>query len=142
MKALANDDEPPEIPLTSLIDVVFLLLVFFLVATKFVQREVDHEIKLPSAEGGDERVGERRHLIINIRADGSLVVDGALLAADDLRGRLAGWRDENPEKRVSIRADAGVDYQAVARVLGACRAENIRDVELPVTPRDPPGGAV
>ena len=132
MKHLARDGDSPEIPLTSLIDVVFLLLVFFLVATTFARREFDHAVRLPQSEGGAPSRAEPRHLVINVRSDGSVTVEGSLLDRDALRRRLEEWRRSQPDGRVSLRGDAKADYQAVMRVFGLCRAVGIPDIDMPV----------
>lgn len=132
MKAMVEEEDAPEIPLTSLIDVVFLLLVFFLVATRFVPKEVDHEVRLPVSDGGGTGTVEPRNLVINIRADGSTVVDGALVPPEGLRGCVAAWRAEHPDRRVTLRGDADVNFQAVMRVFGVCRAEGVTQIEMPV----------
>jgi len=111
--------EEPEVNLTPLIDVVFLLLVFFMVSTTFV-READLEIILPEAslEGMTEPVD--RELEVIVAADGSYYVNGRELVnsrpetLDSAIRRVIGDRREMP---VTIRADANARHQAVVTVM-------------------------
>ena len=137
MRALGQEEDAPEIPLTSLVDVVFLLLIFFLVATTFARRETDQRLRLPQAEGGASPVRDRRDLVIQVRSDGSVAVEGSLVSTDKLRGALEDWANGNPDGRVSIRGDAKADYQSVMRVLGLCRSMGLTDIDLPVLPGSP-----
>lgn len=134
MRALQQDEAGFDMPLTPLIDIVFLLLIFFLVATTFATREVDHRIRLPEAAEAGAAESLPEVLVVNLRADGVVVVDGRITEADTLREKLGSWRAARPGGRVAIRADGGADYGGVARVLGLCHAVGVVDVDLPVRP--------
>ncbi|MCC8179551.1 MAG: biopolymer transporter ExbD [Planctomycetes bacterium] len=131
MKAM-REEEPYEIPMTSLIDVVFLLLIFFLVATNFIRRETDHEVTLPESEAGVKAQRPPSRLVVNIREDGSLVVNGRLNTETELRRTVDEFVEANPGKPAVIRADARVPYRSVMRVFGICRAGGVQHVDLPV----------
>ena len=138
MRALNDDSNDVEIPLTSVLDIVFLLLIFFMVATNFTRREIDQQVRLPETEtGGSGRSGAPERLVLNVREDGSVVVDGARLDAEGLRLRLREWRAASPDRPAVIRGDGRASYQSVMRVLGACRSEGVRLVDLPVIDLDP-----
>ena len=133
MRALNNDTNDVDIPLTSLLDVVFLLLIFFMVATNFTRREVDQTVRLPeTASGGVGRTGVFDRLIVNVREDGSVVVDGVRLDEDGLRLRLREWLAASPDRPAVIRGDGRASYQAVMRVMGVCRSEGVRQVDVAV----------
>ncbi len=131
MKAL-HEEEQYEIPLTSLIDVVFLLLIFFLVATNFNRLETDHSVTLPESEAGVKADSAPSRLVINIREAGTLVVNGKVMTETELRGLVADFSGAYPERPAVIRADARVAYSAVMRVFGICRSGGVRNVDLPV----------
>ncbi|MDR1534384.1 MAG: biopolymer transporter ExbD [Planctomycetota bacterium] len=127
------EEEQFEIPLTSLIDVVFLLLIFFLVATNFSRRELDHSVTLPRSEAGSDNSRLPSRLVINIRESGDLVVNGRLMADDNaLRILVREFVAARPDRPAIIRADARVAYLTVMRVFGICRAEGVARVDLPV----------
>lgn len=131
MKAF-QEEENYEIPMTSLIDVVFLLLIFFLVATNFTRREMDHSVALPESEAGTKMEGVPSRLVVNIREEGILVVNGRVTTEDELRRTVKDFVAAHPSRPAVIRADARVPYRAVMRVFGICRGGGVRNVDLPV----------
>lgn len=131
MKAL-REDESYEIPMTSLIDIVFLLLIFFLVATNFSRRETDHTVVLPESEAGVKAAAVPSRLVINIREEGALVVNGRVMTESELRGAVRDFVAVHPARPAVIRADARVPYRAVMTVFGLCRSGGIKNVDLPV----------
>lgn len=131
MKAL-REEESYEIPMTSLIDVVFLLLIFFLVATTFNRRETDHSVTLPESEAGIKAANAPSRLVINVREEGTLVVNGAVTSEAELRAMVRDFVAAYPERPAVIRADARVPYRFVMRIFGICRAGGVRYVDLPV----------
>ena len=131
MKAL-REEENYEIPMTSLIDVVFLLLIFFLVATNFNRRETDHSVVLPESESGTRAESVPSRLVVNIRDDGTLVVNGKIMNEHELRALVGEFVSVHPGRPAVIRADARVPYRSVMRVFGICRAGGVKHVDLPV----------
>ncbi|MCL2001152.1 MAG: biopolymer transporter ExbD [Planctomycetes bacterium] len=133
MKAMQEEDAY-EIPMTSLIDVVFLLLIFFLAATTFSRREVDHSVVLPESEAGIKPDSVPSRLVINVREEGTLVVNGRVVTDIELRRMVREFAQAGPGSRPAvIRADAKVPYRMVMHVFGICRAGGIVNVDLPVT---------
>ena len=117
------------VELAPLIDVVFLLLIFFMVSTTFVQRS-QLQVDLPVA---DAAVRESRAADIEVRvgAEGSYTVDEHSLPADDapaLRRALGEAQQEN--SRVVIAADALASHQAVVRVMAVAGELGLRDVRI------------
>jgi biopolymer transport protein ExbD len=131
MKALQEEDQY-EIPMTSLIDIVFLLLIFFLVATNFTRREVDHAVRLPNSEAGAKAAQVPDRLVVNIREEGTLVVNGSVTTMDELRQTAREFAEAHQGRPAVIRADARVAYRAVMEVFGICRGSGIQNVDLPV----------
>lgn len=137
MRALREEDEVIEIPMTPLIDIVFLLLIFFLVATNFSRKEIDQKVTLPTAEGGTAQEEVPEKLVINVRKDGAIVVNGSLIEEDALRLLVGKWHQKHPRKNASIRGDGGVPYQKVMRIMGICKALGVSGVDLPVEDSEP-----
>ncbi|MCD8141260.1 MAG: biopolymer transporter ExbD [Planctomycetaceae bacterium] len=131
MKALQEEDNF-DIPMTSLIDIVFLLLIFFLVATNFNRRETDHSVVLPQSESGVKAENVPSRLVINIRHEGTLVVNGSVLSQAELRALAGEFVAAHPGRPAVIRADAQVPYRAVMQVFGICRGAGVVNVDLPV----------
>jgi biopolymer transport protein ExbD len=120
MRLLSRSKEEPEINLTSLIDVVLLLLVFFMVSTSFV-REAEINIRLPEANAAPVEPGESEAIEIAITASGNFIIDGRQLNPNADRRMLRqgletvindrglGDRRDIP---VIVRADAESAHQA------------------------------
>ena len=133
MKAM-QEEESYEIPMTALIDVVFLLLIFFLAATNFSRREIDHSVVLPESEAGVKPDSVPSRLVINIPEEGILVVNGRAVTDTELRRLVGEFVQAGPAGRPAvIRADARVPYRLVMHVFGICRAGGVVNVDLPVT---------
>tara|TARA_E500000318_G_C3483361_1_gene181340 strand:+ start:188 stop:607 length:420 start_codon:yes stop_codon:yes gene_type:complete len=123
--AAKQTETGPSIEMTPIIDMVFLLLIFFLVATTYQQSEREIQIALPEAESGGPITTMLREIVINVRGDGSLIVGGTTMTLDGLRTVIAEAVDVNPEQKVSVRGDRDVAYGDVARVLDVCKASGI-----------------
>lgn len=113
--------EPPDINLTPLIDVVFLLLIFFMVSTTF-KEDARLRIELPSAEGEAVPAEEPQVLEIVIDGTGTFYVDDRMVAdrsVDTLKKALARAAGEEREIPVLIKADARTPHQAVMTAMDA-----------------------
>lgn len=127
-------ESPPTIELTPIIDIVFLLLIFFLVATTFQQSEREMQIALPEAESGGPISVTLRELIVNVQADGAIIVSGRNVSEADLRAIVSEAVESNPEQKVTIRADRNATYDQVVGVLDACKASGIQEPYLDTVP--------
>ena len=124
----------PSVEMTPIIDMVFLLLIFFLVATTYQQSEREIQIALPEAESGGPITAVLRESVINVGADGSLIVGGAAMSLEQLRAVIAEAVEVNPEQKVSVRGDRDVAYGDIARVLDVCKASGIDEPFLDTVP--------
>ncbi len=131
MKIYEEDREEPEINLTSLIDVVFLLLIFFMVSTTF-ERHALLRLDLPEAATAEtETLPSIIELIIT--DDGRLFIDDQMLADDRRETVQAGLVQrfaDNPDATLVIRADAEAPHRLVVRALDAAAAEGIRRLTI------------
>jgi biopolymer transport protein ExbD len=107
--------EEPEINLTSLIDVVLLLLVFFMITTSFV-RESKIGIRLPEASSTQETMVMDAPMVISVSAQGTYLVNGRQLLdsrAETLEKAIRVLAGENLGGQVTVSADADASHQAV-----------------------------
>ncbi len=131
MKLLEEEREEPEINLTSLIDVVFLLLIFFMVSTTF-EREALLRLDLPEASTAVSDPDPNLVEVV-IVADGRLFIAEQQLADDRLTTLRAGLQEafrDRPEATLVVRADAEAPHRLVVRVLDAAAAEGLRRVSI------------
>lgn len=124
----------PSIDLTPIIDMVFLLLIFFLVTTTYHQVEREMQIALPEAESGAPISVALRELIVNVATDGSVVVSGRTLTLEELRSLVTQAVDANPNQKVTVRADRDASYGLVARVLDIAKASGVSEPFLDTVP--------
>ena len=103
-----------------LIDVVFQMLVFFLVASSWGVRERQLDLELPSAQSASAPADAPEELVIDVRRDGSLVLRGQELERAALQAELAGLARLNPRLPVTIRGDRLVHHEDVVAVMDAC----------------------
>lgn len=107
--------------MTPLIDVVFLLLIFFLVASRLSQEDRELDIPLPSAANAMPMTVEPQEMIVNIDQEGAIVVNNKTLDNDQFRRLLAQAVVNNPiGQSVLIRADRRVPVQAPVEVMDMC----------------------
>lgn len=126
--------------MTPMIDIVFQLLIFFLVSNHLAKLETQMDLPLPVATSGQERATDARHTVINVRDDGSYVFAGRYVALDELRRRLADSKKESSDDlEIRIRGDRRVLYQFVEPLLRACAEAGIWNVTFAVyRPGDAP----
>ena len=115
----------PQLALTSMLDVIFLLLCFFVTVSVFSQWENEISIKLPTAATADEPDRLPGEIIVNLAKDGRVTVNGRALELDDLRTRLAKVAKFYPDQAVIIRADRDVRYERLVALIATCRAADV-----------------
>ena len=116
--------------LAPMIDVVFLLLCFFMTTTLYSQWETEVDITLPTAVTGQNLQRMEGEIIINVFEDGHLVVNGRNLSTEDLGDLLLQVSELFPGQPVVIRGDEGVDYKHIMKVMDRCRAADIFNISF------------
>lgn len=112
--------------LTPLIDIVFLLLIFFLVATRFAEEDRKLEVQLPTASDAQPVTEQPQEIAINIDQEGRFFVGGQFVDEGELFELLRTARINNPlGQPVVIRADERVPFQFVAAVMNLCNRAGI-----------------
>ena len=125
-----REDQPN---LTPLIDVVFLLLVFFLVATTFADDEVEMDLELPRAQNGSDGA-DAELLVIHVAEDGSMRVDGREVTLAGLEQKLLAAAERNTDQEVLIRGDTRVDLGRVVEAFDACLSASLNKVSIAADP--------
>ncbi len=113
------------INLTSLIDVLFLLLTFFLVSTTFIEQSA-LKIELPSMQNAD-RVRQERRFILNVSRDGQMVFNGEIVSPDVLKSLLAkSSADVDASGGLILRADKHLPYGDVMGILDLIKGSGVK----------------
>lgn len=114
--------------ITPLIDIVFLLLVFFMLTSHFVQDDVLN-IQLPETESG-EQLDEKKSIEIVINAEGQWLYQDRIVSADDLYLALQEDLSEREDKRVRIRGDKSSDLDSAVTLLDVARRAGATGVDI------------
>ena len=132
MPLKTHHDEVPALNLTSMIDVLFLLIIFFMVATKFDEFERNIDVALPQVGQAGETSPPTKPVVLTVLADGQIELDGQPVSIDELVHQLTTARGGLGQPSVVIRGDASCQYQHVASALSACRQANISELGIAV----------
>ena len=119
-------EERVEINLTPMIDVVFLLIIFFMVATKFAEIERDLRVNPPSSKHAQPVTATPRELIINVTEKGRYIISGVEYTPADLERLIARAVKENPDQAVVVRGDRKVILQLPVNILSLCEKYHVK----------------
>ncbi len=127
-------DEQPVLNLTPMIDVLFLLIIFFMVGTKFAGNEKKIPLMLPSVGTAATLTAVPKTRRVHVLQDGSVKLDATDVTLPQLTESLKESRKQHPGLSVTIRGDARGAFQHVASTMAACRAAGVRDMAISVVP--------
>jgi biopolymer transport protein ExbD len=117
--------------LTPLIDVVFLLLIFFLVTSEFEEEERRLDIVLPTATSAVPMIGRPREIVIDIDGKGEIYLRGQETSLVELEKLLKASVTQNPTNQSAvIRADRDTSFQPVVSVMDICNRTGISDYSV------------
>jgi biopolymer transport protein ExbD len=126
----AQLEEGIHIDFVPMVDVLFNLLIFFLLATTIAQVEREMRIALPFASSAGPISTALREIIVNVDAEGGIHVGGRQIEAEALRTLVADAVQANPEQKVTVRGDRTASYGNVVRVLDICKHAGIQEPYL------------
>jgi biopolymer transport protein TolR len=115
-----------DINVTSLVDVAFVLLIIFMITAPMMQGGV--QVQLPRAQA--RPLEPQRGLVVSVDRHGRIFVDQAAFSYDDFRATFGALVTRRKPAAIYLRADSGVPYGDVVRVLAIIRASGVRDVGL------------
>ncbi len=113
-----------------MIDTLFNLLIFFLLATTIKQTEREMKVALPIASAAGPISTVLREIVVNVAADGRIVVAGSDRNVDDLRAIISEAVKQNPQQKVTVRGDRTTAYSNVVRVLDVAKAAGVQEPYL------------
>jgi biopolymer transport protein ExbD len=127
----------PQINMTPMVDVVLCLLVFFMAATRLYDwDENEFTVKVPEVAEAAPLTSAPDDLSITVLAPNKVALKDQTLDLGALTRTLTEARKRYADQGVLIRGDGKLAYQDLADVLSACNAAGIRNVKLPVRPRE------
>jgi len=130
MKFSSRQPEPAGMQLAPMIDIVFLLLIFFIVTWQFSRSETELNVAVPTAEEGSELNRPKGEIIINVLPDGTIRVEGATVDLPQLLEKLAAIAKQFKNQPVRIRGDGNVAYQRIVEVIDTCQKAGIWNISF------------
>ena len=124
--------------MTPVIDMVFLLLIFFLCATRFDREERELDANLPEVVQAEPLSMPPQEIVVNVTRDGHYIVMQQTLTEEQLAALLNQASLKNPgTQAVQIRGDAQAAWEAGVRVMGLCNRANIANYTVTVRQKEP-----
>ena len=120
----------PVLALTSMLDVIFLLLCFFVTVSVFSQWESEISIKLPVSKTSEQPERLPGEIIVNLTKEGVVKVNGSVMPLSELKARLAKVAKFYPGQPVIIRADKDTRYESLVEVMDTCREADVWNFSL------------
>jgi len=118
----SSSEQSADIDMTPMLDIVFIMLIFFIVTTSFV-KESGIDVNRPSASTGESKA--QANIIVGIRANGDVWIDKRLVDFRAVRANVARLHMENPLGSVIIAADKDTKTQALVQVIDQIRLAGI-----------------
>ncbi len=127
---LRLQDDVDTIPMAPLIDIVFLTLVFFMATTTYSSLESELDITLPTASGAELSDRQQGEIYINVRADGSIILNEREVNLDELQSVLDRVAEYFPGGSVIIRGDREANLGRAIAILDRCKRADIQNVSF------------
>ncbi len=120
--------EPRGFLIAPMVDILLVLLGFFMLTWSFARQERELDVQMPSAGEAKEQRRSVGEVIINVKADGSLVMNRRAMTPAELLAALSRVAELYPDQAVVLRGDQRVDYGHIVQTLDVCRKANIWNV--------------
>ncbi len=125
-------DDEPTLNLTAMLDVMFLLIIFFMLGTRFVDEERKIGLCVPEVADRGTLTAAPARKEVNVYRDGTITLDKTPVTLDELTARLAAARRQYSDLGVLVRGDSQGKFQRVADALNACKQAGIEDLGIKV----------
>ena len=113
---------------SSLVDIMFILIIFFLVTMTFNEAEHDIAVNLPSTDSNLS--SSTKAIIINVRADGSYYLGSKRTNLSGIQRELRVLLERNPQQKILVRGDKNALHGQVAAAIATCKACGVRDANI------------
>jgi biopolymer transport protein ExbD len=127
-------DDEPTLNLTAMLDIMFLLIIFFMLGTRFVDEERKIGLKVPEVVDRGALTPAPAKRMVNVYRDGAITLDQAEVTLPELVEKLKSAQKQYNELGVLVRGDADDKYQRIVAVLNACKQAGIQNLGIAVRP--------
>ena len=119
---------PAQMQLAPMIDIVFLLLIFFIVTWSYARFETELDVSVPAASESEDPKRSIGEIIVNVREDGTIVVEGREETGASLFERLSAITERFEDQAVILRGDKSVSYEHIVKTLNVCKEAGIWNI--------------
>jgi biopolymer transport protein ExbD len=127
-------DEEPTLNLTAMLDVLFLLIIFFMLGTRFVDDERKIGLNVPKVADKGSLAASPSRCIVNVYLDGTISLDKHPVTLEQLTAKLSAARRQQGDLGVLVRGDGNDKYQRLVSVLNACKQAGVKNLGISVRP--------
>ena len=127
-------DDEPTLNLTAMLDVLFLLIIFFMLGTRFVDDERKIGLSVPKVVDKGSLTAAPSRCVVNVYLDGTIALDQQHVTLEELTAKLSAARRQHGEIGVLVRGDGNDKYQRMVSVLNACKQAGIKNLGISVRP--------
>ena len=125
-----EEEEKPEVQLTSMMDCIFLMLIFFLVSSQLKKIEKEIPMELPVSDVARDVKATPDLVTVSVNAKGELFVNSKPVGPAGLRSALQAAAKENPDRRIRINGDVFAPFRSIVQVLDVCQQEKLTVVGI------------
>ena len=118
------------INISSLLDVMFILIIFFLATATFTEEERDIQVNLPQSAAAQSSTQAPKMIVINVREDGTYHVANQTMDIASLKNTLIEAVSSNPDQKVMVRGDRNALHGNVANAISVCKQVGIRKTNI------------
>lgn len=111
-----------------MVDILLVLLCFFIVTWNFALKENELDVKVPAARSAKDASAQMNQTVLNVKADGTLVWNRKVTSLEELSTKLKQLSKLYPDYAIILRGDERASYKAIATVLDVCHEANISNV--------------
>ncbi len=129
--------DPIGLQLAPMIDVILFLLTFFLLTWNVARYETELDVRVPTAKQGESPKRLPGEIVLNVKADGRVVLNRREVSHDELLSILKQIVGQFPNQAVILRADESASYKHVIAILDVCRAADIWNVAFATAVDEP-----
>ena len=123
-----SQPDPKGFLIAPMVDILLVLLGFFMLTWTFARHETELDVQVPAAKEGKEGRRSVGEVILNVKSDGSIVMNHRTLSPEELQKTLSQISTLYPDQAIILRGDEKVDYGHIVQTLDICRSANIWNV--------------
>ena len=137
MKFYTRKRRQPSIIILSLIDILAILLIFFIVTTTFRKTQPQLQINLPDSKTAELAPAEQTEpLLLQVKGEKEIMLGGEPVTVEELAAKLMAVRERSPERPIAMQADREAPFGTIVAVLDALKDAGVKNIPAFTRPRD------